>query len=143
MWLHSDDPYKPSDLATHIKHTTPVLNGKPIPDLPSLDLDNLEILNEHGKHGEHVALNSNDDPTDYPAWLYGEAPDSAGRIHNSTPCVVVLVEKSDLDVDAFYFYFYSYNEGGDITQVLPPMDWLVAGPEADSGMHFGDHVGDW
>ncbi|KAF4919203.1 putative vacuolar protein sorting-associated protein TDA6 [Colletotrichum viniferum] len=142
LWLHSDDPFKPSDLLTHVRHTTPAVDRKPISDLPSLDLDNLEILNAYGNK-DHVALVSDDDPTTYPKWLYGEAPDETGRIHNSTPCVVVLVEKNERELDAFYFYFYSFNEGPNITQVLEPLDRLVKGPKAASGMHFGDHIGDW
>ncbi|KAI8296074.1 putative vacuolar protein sorting-associated protein TDA6 [Colletotrichum sp. SAR 10_99] len=142
LWLHSDDPFKPSDLLTHVRHTTPAVDRKPISGLPPLDLDNLEILNEYGSK-DHVALVSNDDPTTYPKWLYGEAPDETGRIHNSTPCVVVIVEKNERELDAFYFYFYSFNEGPNITQVLEPLDRLVKGPKAASGMHFGDHIGDW
>ncbi|KAJ0363696.1 hypothetical protein COL26b_012863 [Colletotrichum chrysophilum] len=131
----------PSDLLTHVRHTTPAVDRKPITGLPSLDLDNLEILNEYGNK-DHVALVSDDDPTTYPKWLYGEAPDETGRIHNSTPCVVVIVEKNERELDAFYFYFYSFNEGPNITQVLEPLDRLVKGPKAASGMHFGDHIGD-
>ncbi|GJD01100.1 vacuolar protein sorting-associated protein 62 [Colletotrichum higginsianum] len=130
----------PSDLLTHIQHTSPALDGRQIPDLPALDLDNLEILNSFG---DEVALTSNDDPTTYPPWLLGASPDADGRIHNATPCVVILVEKSESDLDAFYFYFYSYNEGPNVTQVLEPFDRLVNGGKAASGMHFGDHIGDW
>ena len=130
----------PSDIGAHIRHTTPILDGKPLRDHPSLDLDNLEVLN---KYGDQVALTSDDDPTSYPSWLLGEAPDSTGRIHNSTACSVILVERSPSELDAFYFYFYSYNEGANITQVVEPLDNLVSGKKADSGIHFGNHVGDW
>lgn len=130
----------PSDLLTHISHTTPALNGQSIHDLPPLDLDNLEILNDFG---DDVALTSNDDPVTYPAWLLGATPDGEGRVHNATPCVVILVEKNQRDVDAFYFYFYSYNEGPNITQVLEPFNRMVAGEKAASGGHYGDHIGDW
>ncbi|KAJ9130976.1 Vacuolar protein sorting-associated protein 62 [Pleurostoma richardsiae] len=140
IWLHSDDPYKPSDLLAHIRHTTPVLDGQSVTGLPSLNLDNLETLN---KFGHQVALTANEDPTTYPAWLFGETPDASGQLPNATACVVVLVQKNQRDVDVFYFYFYSYNEGANITQVLEPLDHLVAGGKADTGMHFGNHVGDW
>ncbi|KAH6893365.1 vacuolar protein sorting-associated protein 62 [Thelonectria olida] len=142
VWLHSDDPYMPTDLQTHILHTTAMLDGKPIPNLPPLNLDNLEILNEYGGR---VALTSNDDPTkpDFPEWLLGEAPDETGKIHNSTPCVVILVDRSPTDVDAFYFYFYAFNEGANITQVMEPFDRFIGGGKAASGMHFGNHIGDW
>ncbi|KAH7130944.1 vacuolar protein sorting-associated protein 62 [Dactylonectria macrodidyma] len=130
----------PSDLLTHIKHTTPMLKGKPIPNLPELTLDNLEILNDFGPH---VPLTANDDPTTYPAWLFGEAPDAAGMIHNATPSCVILVERSPIDLDAFFFYFYSYNEGPNVTQVLEPLNHFVNNEKVESGMHFGDHIGDW
>ena len=130
----------PSDLFAHVQHTSPMLDRKPIPDLPALDLDNLETLN---RFGDQVALTSNDDPLTIPDWLVGETPDKAGQVHNSTPCVVVLVEKNEADLDAFYFYFYSYNEGPNITQVLEPLNRLVSGEKAESGIHFGTHVGDW
>ncbi|KAK2000733.1 hypothetical protein LX36DRAFT_668474 [Colletotrichum falcatum] len=140
LWLHSDDRYMPSDLLAHIHHTSPALDGKPLPDLPPLDLDNLEILNDFG---DAVALTSNDDPTTYPPWLLGTPPDSDGTVRDATPCVVILVDKNERDVDAFYFYFYSYNEGPNITQVLEPFNHVVKGEKAASGMHFGDHIGDW
>lgn len=140
VWLHSDDPYRPSDLLTHIQHTTPTVNKKPISGLPPLDLDNLEILNE--SEGE-VALVSSEDPLTFPEWLLGVAPDSTGQIHNATPCVVIIVEKNQVEVDAFYFYFYSWNEGPNVTQVLEPLDRLLQGSEAGEGMSFGLHVGDW
>ncbi|KAK7423560.1 hypothetical protein QQX98_001018 [Neonectria punicea] len=140
VWLHSQDQYRPSDLLAHLRHTTPTLKRKPIGDLPELDLDNLGILN---KFGLSTALSSNDDPLSHPEWLRGEAPDAAGKIHNSTPCVVILVERGPVDLDAFYFYFYSYNEGPNITQVMEPLDRLISGGKASEGMHFGNHVGDW
>ena len=130
----------PSDISAHIRHTTPMLDGKPLRDHPSLDLDNLELLN---KYGDQIALTSDDDPTSHPSWLLGEAPDSTGRIRNSTACFVILVERGQSELDAFYFYFYSYNEGANVTQVVEPLDSLVSGKKADSGMHFGNHVGDW
>ncbi|GKT65660.1 vacuolar protein sorting-associated protein 62 [Colletotrichum tofieldiae] len=120
--------------------TRHALDGKQVPDIPALDLDNLEILNQFG---DEVALTSKDDPTTYPAWLLGATPDTDGKIHNATPCVVILVEKNKRDVDAFYFYFYSYNEGPNVTQVLEPINRMVKGEKAASGMHFGDHIGDW
>ncbi|KAM5354828.1 hypothetical protein ACJ41O_001474 [Fusarium nematophilum] len=144
LWLHSDDPFKPSDLLAHIHHTTPKLKDKSLKDaegLPSLDLDNLDVLN---KWGDNVALTSNDDPLSLPDWIRGEAPDEDGRIRNSTACVVILVDKDEPEVvDAFYFYFYSYNEGPNITQVLEPANTWVKAKEVASGMHFGNHVGDW
>ena len=140
VWLHSEEPYMPSDILTHIQHTSPRLDYKEVDDVPQLDMDNLEILNPYG---DQVALTSNDDPTTYPAWLLGETPDSTGLTRNSTPCVVILVEKTEEVVDAFYFYFYSYNEGPNVTQVMEPIDRLLGNEKFDQSNHFGNHVGDW
>ncbi|KAH6962432.1 hypothetical protein BKA56DRAFT_560182 [Ilyonectria sp. MPI-CAGE-AT-0026] len=142
VWLHSDDPFRPSDMLEHIHHTTPIINQKPVPGLPELDLDNLALLNDIDVGaGQVAALTSNDDITDLPAWLFGETPDESGRISNATPCVVIAVERGPRDVDVFFFYFYSYDRGANISQVLPPLNSL-AGGMAD-GMHYGNHVGDW
>ncbi|KAI9167821.1 vacuolar protein sorting-associated protein [Paramyrothecium foliicola] len=109
-----------------------------MPDLPSLNLDNLAILNDI--EGGRVALTSNDNVTSLPTWFLGEAPDNTAKISNATPCIVVLVDNGPLNLDAFYFYFYSYNRGPNISQVLEPIKSLVT----DVGdMHVGDHVGDW
>ena len=140
MWLHSEDPFRPADLLKHIQHTTPTINQKPLSGLPEkLDLDNLAVLND--VDGGRVSLTSDDDITALPSWLLGETPDESGRVLNSTPCVVILVERSASDVDAFFFYFYSYDRGPNITQVLPPLNGLIE--DTENGMHFGDHVGDW
>ncbi|CAG1977436.1 unnamed protein product [Fusarium graminearum] len=141
VWLHPEDRFMPSDLAAHISNTIPKLDRQPISGLSSLDLENLGDLNGYG--GEEVALTSKEDPLTYPTWILGEAPDAKGQIHNSVPCAVILVEKSDIDVDAFYFYFYSFNEGPNITQVLEPINRFIAGDHLSSGIHFGNHVGDW
>ncbi|TWU72786.1 hypothetical protein ED733_003771 [Metarhizium rileyi] len=139
VWLHSDDPFRPSDLLEHIRHTTPKVNQEPLSDLPDLDLSNLALLNNIS-HGL-VALSSNDNVTALPAWLLGELPDASGRIVNATPCVVILVEQSPRDIDAFFFYFYSYDRGANLTQVLEPLNGFIE--DTEHGMHFGDHVGDW
>lgn len=139
MWLHSEDPFRPSDLLEHVRHTTPQTHHATIPDLPKLDLDNLAVLNDAATDG--VALTSNDDVTDLPSWLLGQTPDESGKIANVTACVIVLVEKSSVDIDAFYWYFYSYDRGPNITQVLEPMNGIFG--DDPPGYHFGDHVGDW
>jgi Vacuolar protein sorting-associated protein 62 len=128
----------PSDILSHVLHTMPYIGFNPIPDVPTLNLDNLSSLNKYGKD---VFLTSIENVTTYPQWFLGEIPDATGALRNSTACAVVVVEKSAQDLDAFYFYFYSFNEGGDITQVLPPLDRIF--PDSKPGDHFGDHVGDW
>ncbi|EMT69110.1 Lysine-specific permease [Fusarium odoratissimum] len=141
VWLHPEDRFMPSDLSAHIVNTIPKLNEQPISGPSSIDLSNLGELNSYG--GEDVALTAKEDPLTYPTWILGEAPDASGRIANSVPCAVILVEKSEVDIDAFYFYFYSFNEGPNITQVMEPINHLVGDENLSSGMHFGNHVGDW
>ncbi|KAG5956881.1 hypothetical protein E4U57_002252 [Claviceps arundinis] len=138
VWLHSLDPFRPSDLLTHVRHTTPTIDQVPVPNLPSLTLDNLALLN--GLNGT-VALASKDDVTTLPSWLMGDVPDETGRTANATACVVILVDKGQHEVDAFYFYFYSYDRGANLTQVVEPLNRLVE--DTQHGVPFGDHVGDW
>ncbi|KAJ4226318.1 hypothetical protein NW759_004904 [Fusarium solani] len=142
VWLHSEDPFRPSDILEHVRRTAPTVNERPVPGLPALDLDNLDLLNDVDVDtNQVVALTSNDDVTTLPAWLYGETPDEKGRTSNATACAVIIVEQSPRDVDAFFFYFYSYDRGANISQVLEPLNSFAMGM-AD-GMHYGCHVGDW
>ncbi|KAG6019414.1 hypothetical protein E4U40_007065, partial [Claviceps sp. LM458 group G5] len=122
VWLHSLDPFRPSDLLTHVRHTTPTIDQVPVPNLPSLTLDTLALLN--GLNGT-VALTSKDDVTTLPSWLMGDVPDETGRTANATACVVILVDKGQDELDAFYFYFYSYDRGANLTQVVEPLNRLV------------------
>ncbi|KAI0168051.1 hypothetical protein BJ166DRAFT_246542 [Pestalotiopsis sp. NC0098] len=136
--LHSQDPFRPSDIAQHVQHTTPMVKMANVAGLPELDLDNLDLLNVISKGADKVALTAIDDIIDLPDWLKGETPDEMGVLHNSTACVVILVgpEKDSSDFDAFYFYFYSYNRGPNITQVLAPIKGLIE-DSLEDGVHFG------
>ncbi|KAE9973182.1 hypothetical protein EG328_004524 [Venturia inaequalis] len=140
VWLHSEDPFRPSDIGEHLKHTTAKLNGKPISGLPALNLDNLELLNAHGKE---VALTSNDDVETPSQWLFGETPNASGKLDSAIPCAVIMLEKTPRDVDVYYFYFYSYDRGANITQVLPPFNHIMDPNKTERKIHYGDHVGDW
>ncbi|POS73094.1 vacuolar protein sorting-associated protein 62 [Diaporthe helianthi] len=145
VWLHSDDPFRPSDLLQHVRHTTPMVNGTPVDGLPELDLDSLALLDDRGFGRFPVALTTDpDDVTELPAWILGETPDESGALHNTTACVVIVVESEGdaSDVAAFYFYFYSYNRGVNTTRVLEPIRSMVE-KDTDPAMYFGDHVGDW
>lgn len=142
VWLHSEDPFRPADILSHIHHTKPATKHQFIPDVPELDLDNLAILNDFGSSDARIALSTTDNVTTLPPWLFGETPDDAGKMHNATPCVVVLVDKGvEEEVDAFYFYFYSFDRGANITQVREPLNRLL--DDKTEGLHFGNHVGDW
>jgi hypothetical protein len=124
----------------HIKHSTAQSDRRPIPGLPPLTLDNLEILNIFGSE---AALTSNDDVTTLPKWLSGVEPDSSGIITNAVPCAVIMVEKTPRDFDVFYWYFYSYNRGNNIKQIREPLNWALSFIEKKLRVHWGDHVGDW
>lgn len=145
LWLHSEDLFRPSDLLSHVHHTTPQIAMEPVDGIRDLDLDNLAILNQKSTKNAPVALTATDDITKWPSWLNGKTPmGSSGELQNDTACVVILVEseQDSRDTDAFYFYFYSYNRGANITMVLQPLRGLLEGKLEDN-MHFGDHVGDW
>ena len=125
VYLHSQDPYLPSDLATHLSHTRPEVSFHDISGVPSpLTLDNLGDLNDLG--GAQVWLTSKDDISTLPNWLKGVAPNAQGKTEGATSTVIVVTDHGDGTVDAFYMYFYSYNQGGKAF-------WQ----EVDN------HVGDW
>jgi hypothetical protein len=101
----------PSDLQTHISHTTPRVNFNPVSAPSPLGLDNLDQL------GSDVYLTSNDDVTTNPDWIKGIRPDSSGKTNGKTAAIVVN-DKGNGNVDAFYFYFYTYNWGGLVAKIL-------------------------
>jgi len=116
VYLHSQDPYLPSDLQTHLSHVTPRVNFNAVSGPSPLNVNNLDQL------GGDVYLTSNDDITTNPGWLKGNKPDGSGKTSGITSAVIVN-DKGNGNVDAFYMYFYSYNWGG-----------LVLGL---SGLNFG------
>ncbi|KAF9735493.1 hypothetical protein PMIN06_010771 [Paraphaeosphaeria minitans] len=122
VYLHNQDPYMPSDLNTHISHTTPRVNFNTVSAPNPLDLNSLNQL------GGDVYLTSNDDITTIPEWLKGVRPDGNGKTEGTTAAVIVN-DKGNGDVDAFYMFFYTYNWGGEVLGL--------------SSLNFGNHVGDW
>ncbi|PVH97835.1 hypothetical protein DM02DRAFT_65704 [Periconia macrospinosa] len=123
VYLHSQDPYLPSDFQTHLTHTTPKVGFNAVSGPSPLTLDNLSQL------GSDVYLTSNDDVTTNPSWIKGVRPDSSGKTNDAITSAIIVNDKGSGNVDAFYFYFYTYNWGG-----------LVAGLK---DLNFGNHVGDW
>ncbi|KAJ5118922.1 hypothetical protein N7526_010559 [Penicillium atrosanguineum] len=127
VWLHSQDPYRPSDLQAQLDHTTPEVNWTAIKTVPSpLTLNNLDQLNNMGNTSVYLTSHGGIAATPEPAWFRGITPDSDGRTGNGTGCAIVVVDHGRGEVDAFYFYFYAYNKGDKVL-----------------GMEFGDHMGDW
>ena len=95
VWLHSEDPYLPSDLGAHLVHTKPEVDFAAVPAAASpLTLD--------------VFLSSLDDVSTLPAWLHGVAPDSNGKTDGAMSTVVIVNDHGSGNVDAFYMYFYAY-----------------------------------
>ncbi|CAI7632661.1 hypothetical protein N7533_000857 [Penicillium manginii] len=127
IWLHSQDPYRPSDLQQQLDHTTPQVNWTTIASAPlPLTLDNLDQLNDLGNTSVYLTSHEGIDASPEPAWFRGITPDKQGRLTDGSGSVIVMVDHGSGNVDAFYFYFYAYNKGDKVL-----------------GLEFGDHMGDW
>lgn len=108
VWLHSQDPYRPSDLQAQLDHTTPDLNWTVIPSAPApLTLDNLDHLNSMGNTSVFLTSLEGIGAEPQPAWFRGITPDQEGRTGHGTGCAIVVVDHGGGTVDAFYFYFYA------------------------------------
>jgi hypothetical protein len=108
VWLHSEDPYRPTDLTTFIRHTRPRRAFAELPGVPAdLTLHNLDELNALGGGGREIFLTSADDVTTNPRWIEGVAPDATGRTPNAVCCVVIVADRGGGGLDAFYMYFYA------------------------------------
>jgi hypothetical protein len=121
VFLYSKEGYWPSDLAVHIQHVVPKINGTTLAS--SVTLETVSQYNGH------TYLTSKDNQANHAkiAWItstYGK-PDSSG-VAASAPATIIVAEKNGGILDAFYFYFYSYNYGPAVL-----------------GEHWGNHVGDW
>jgi uncharacterized protein YcgL (UPF0745 family) len=110
FYLHPDDQYWPTDLATFLDHTTPIVERKAVSDT-RIDLGTLNLLNETRKDGEKIYLTSRDDITSNPQWLNGVEDLRAGNAHTGA---IIVVEKEQGVVDVFYFIFWAYNYGGEV-----------------------------
>ncbi|KAL2868414.1 uncharacterized protein BJX67DRAFT_380203 [Aspergillus lucknowensis] len=126
VWLHSQDPYKPSGIAEHLQHVVPQVNYTPIEGVQApLSLDNLAQLNSLGNESVYLTSEEGIDADPQPSWFGGAEVDENGQSEDVSS-IVVVHDRGGGEVDAFYFYFYSYNQGNTVL-----------------GMEFGDHVGDW
>ncbi|KAJ5885047.1 hypothetical protein N7495_009557 [Penicillium taxi] len=127
VWLHSQDPYKPSDLQIQLDKTTPQKNWTVLAEAPSpLNLSNLNRLNDLGNTSVYLTSREGIAAKPEPTWFHGITPDEDGRTGNGTACAIIVVDHGKEAVDAFYFYFYAYNKGDKVL-----------------GLEFGDHIGDW
>lgn len=112
VYLHSQDPYLPSDIGAHLVNTEPRVNFTVVDGAPSLlTLDNLVGLNKLG--GEDVYLTSKVKPYENPESLRGVLPNSDGKTEGVVSSVVIVNDHKDGTVDAFYFYFTAFDYGGD------------------------------
>jgi hypothetical protein len=126
VWLDVQEQYFPSDIAAQVENTHPGINYTTIGDLPSLTLDNLDVLNSYGDDGKYVYLTSNIDVTTAPKWLDGVVPDSSGKTNGATSAAIIVNDHGAGLVDVFYMYFYAYNLGNTVLF-----------------QELGDHIGDW
>lgn len=147
--LFSEEIYWPSDIAEHLRHTSPTVEYDFVEgELAHPTTANLAELNSaDGDIGWNTYLQSNDNILDMPEWLtseYGipfmdeqhidDASVEAGKYKNnftsggrsSAPAVLMVVDKGNGVVDAMWHFFYSYNLGNGVF-----------------GIRFGNHVGDW
>jgi hypothetical protein len=121
VYLQSEDPWKPSDIATQLTNTEPRVDFNVVSDQP-MTLDHLAFLNDLG--GENVYLTSKVKPYSdpVPAFLFGVLPNSEGETDGAVSSTIVVNDHGDGTVDAFYFYFYAFDRGA---------------------LSIGNHVGDW
>lgn len=124
VYLHSQDPYLPSDIGAQLVNTEPRVNFTVVDGSPSpLTLDNLADLNSLG--GEDVYLTSKIKPDENPEYLRGVLPNDDGRTESAVSSVVIVNDHKDGTIDAFYLYFTAFDYGGDYV-----------------GQNIGNHVGE-
>jgi hypothetical protein len=125
VFLHSEDPYLPSDIGNQLANTEPRVNFTAIKGAPSpLTLDNLAELNNLG--GKNVYLTSKIRPDQNPKYLRGVLPDDKGETEGAVSTIVIVNDHGNDTVDAFYLYFYAFDYGGFYV-----------------GQDIGNHIGDW
>ncbi|KAI9754337.1 MAG: hypothetical protein M1815_005701 [Lichina confinis] len=109
IWLHSEDPYRPSDIHTFVQRTRPQINFALLEGVPQpLDLNNLDALNGFGlDEGRDIYLTSVDDIAQDPEWIKGATPDASGVIDGQITGAVVFHDRGGGMTDAFYFYFWA------------------------------------
>lgn len=108
IWIHSQDPYQPSDIGAQLKNSIPMINHVAIPNVPTdIALNNLDQLNKLG--GNKVCLTSKEGIQALPAWFRGVKPNKDGKTEGAVSSAIVVREHGDegKTVDAFYFYFYA------------------------------------
>ena len=109
--LWSEEEWWPSDITTHIQHTTPEIAYKAF----NKTIATIQNLNTFTTD---VYLTSDDNVEDNPAWLLSadNTPTSDG--YSAAPATIICVDKGNSTVDAFYFYFYSYNHGNKYGKII-------------------------
>jgi hypothetical protein len=107
VWIHSEDPYKPSGIAEHLEHVVAEVNYQPVPGAPSpLTLDNLNQLNALGNKSVYLSSQEGIDASPQPSWFNGANIDANGQSEDISS-IIVVHDSGGGQVDAFYFYFYA------------------------------------
>lgn len=119
VWLHSQDPYMPSDIGQQLVHTTPMVDHKPIQGLQSpLTLDNLDGLNSLGNTSVYLTSREGISASPQPAWFKGTAPDQQGKTNGAVSSTIIIRDHNNGTVDAFYFH-----ESKGTTKGTPSWVW--------------------
>ncbi|KAL4873615.1 hypothetical protein BDV12DRAFT_182383 [Aspergillus spectabilis] len=107
VWLHSEDPYRPSSFAKQLQHNVPKVDYAALEGIGgSLTLDNLNQLNALGNESVYLSSNEGIEADPQPEWFYGAEIDSNGQA-SDTSSVIIVHDRGNGEVDAFYFYYYS------------------------------------
>ncbi|KAL2836104.1 hypothetical protein BJY01DRAFT_238421 [Aspergillus pseudoustus] len=107
VWLHSEDPYKPSGIAKHLEHVVAQVDYQPVAGAPSpITLDNLDQLNALGNESVYLSSQEGIDANPQPSWFNGASIGENGQSHDVSS-IVVVHDRGGGEIDAFYFYFYS------------------------------------
>jgi hypothetical protein len=121
VYLQSQDPYKPSDIATQLVNTEARVNFSIVSAQP-LTLDNLASLNDLGGEDIYLTSKAKPDSNPVPEFLFGVRPNGEGETEGAVSSTIIVNDHGDGTVDAFYFYFYAFDRGA---------------------LSIGNHVGDW
>lgn len=108
VWLHSTDPYRPSDIGQQLVHTVPKANEADISGAPSpLTLDNLDSLNALGNTTVFLTSKERINADPQPDWFKGVTPNAQGKTEGAVSSAIITYDHGDGTLDAFYFHFYA------------------------------------
>jgi hypothetical protein len=102
-YLHPDEQYWPSDIATFLDKVVPQVDFETVDKTPTLRT--LSTLTND------VYLTAVDSVRDYETDFFTSTVGKPADGVSVAPATIIVVEKPDGITDAFYFYFFSWNLG--------------------------------